>query len=164
MAAAADLGEERRLPAPECKAGPFLRGDACELHEQTKGPKKWPKTENHPEAAANAGEEKRRPSPPPMRIGLKCSRSGQVASPRTLLTSQDEAVLLNDLCVFQSEHPYPPLPSITFPSVLSIEAASYSIPPKPSVRLVLIRKPARLSVLWNVVEKDPSAPPMDNYT
>lgn len=86
MAAAADLGEERRLTAPECKAGPFLGGDACELHEQTKGPKKRPNTENHPEAAANAGEEKRRPSPP-TRIGLKCSRSRQVASPRTLLTS-----------------------------------------------------------------------------
>eukprot|EP00066_Takifugu_rubripes_P012865 XP_011602131.1 PREDICTED: activating transcription factor 7-interacting protein 2 [Takifugu rubripes] len=138
-AAAADLSEERCLPAPECKAGPFLGGNACELQEQTKDPKNRPKPENHPEATANAGEEKGRPSPPP-RNGLKCSRSGQC------------------------EHTYPPLPPIAFPSVLSIEAASYSIPPKPSVRLVLIRKPARLSVLWNIVEKDPFAPPMDNYT
>ncbi|XP_061593034.1 activating transcription factor 7-interacting protein 1-like [Cololabis saira] len=58
---------------------------------------------------------------------------------------------------------YPPLPATTSPSVLSSTAVLYSIPQKLEVNLALIN-PTQLSVLWDVVEKDPFAPPMESYT
>uniref|UniRef100_A0A3P9JT45 Activating transcription factor 7-interacting protein Fn3 domain-containing protein n=1 Tax=Oryzias latipes TaxID=8090 RepID=A0A3P9JT45_ORYLA len=59
---------------------------------------------------------------------------------------------------------YPPLPPVPFPLFLNIKAASYSIPQKLEVDVALIRNPTGLSVSWDVMDKDPCAPPMESYT
>ncbi|XP_062335562.1 probable serine/threonine-protein kinase kinX [Osmerus eperlanus] len=57
----------------------------------------------------------------------------------------------------------PPLPPTTFPSVLPAEAASYSIPSQVKVNLAYIHNPPGISILWDLVEKDPTEPPMDRF-
>ncbi|XP_043956775.1 activating transcription factor 7-interacting protein 2 isoform X2 [Gambusia affinis] len=59
---------------------------------------------------------------------------------------------------------FPPFPNMPFPAVLKKEAALYKMPPKVDVNLAFIRNPTRVSVLWNVEDKDPNLPPMESYT
>ncbi|XP_056263886.1 uncharacterized protein atf7ip2 [Pseudoliparis swirei] len=63
----------------------------------------------------------------------------------------------------QVKPPYPPLPTKSFPKSLDAEAASYSVPPRPLVRLAAIQN-AGVTVLWNAERVDGVAPPMDNYS
>ncbi|XP_036944968.1 activating transcription factor 7-interacting protein 2 isoform X1 [Acanthopagrus latus] len=85
------------------------------------------------------------------KVNAECSSAGHSNYPECADLDQDKPL-------------YPPLPATTFPSVYSIEVASYTIPQRPEVRLALIRNPPSLSVLWNVSHKEPSAPPMDSYS
>ncbi|KAK1877361.1 Activating transcription factor 7-interacting protein 1 [Dissostichus eleginoides] len=77
--------------------------------------------------------------------------------------SSDHSSSPNQTNTEQDELSYPPLPSPTFPSILSIEVASYNLPGRPKVNMALIKHPVGLSVLWNVEDIDPPAPPMDSY-
>ncbi|XP_075996046.1 activating transcription factor 7 interacting protein 2 [Genypterus blacodes] len=63
----------------------------------------------------------------------------------------------------EEELPYPPLPSISVPSTLNTEAASYNLPQRPRTQLGLIRNPPGLSLLWDSEQEDPAPPPMDSY-
>ncbi|XP_077415979.1 activating transcription factor 7 interacting protein 2 isoform X2 [Vanacampus margaritifer] len=64
----------------------------------------------------------------------------------------------------QNEPGYPPLPINPFPSDLTMEAVSDSIPPKVSVHLALIEQTGSLSVMWKGEENEISLPPMENYS
>ncbi|XP_069005812.1 activating transcription factor 7-interacting protein 2 [Embiotoca jacksoni] len=104
------------------------------------------------EKANNNEESKQHEKPKDEKVEVKCTSHDAKNPPR-----RTDSTTQQFLC--------PPLPPTTFPSVLSTEATLYNIPPKLQVHLALIRNPnPSLSVLWNVVDEDPSAPPMDSYT
>ncbi|XP_049924545.1 activating transcription factor 7-interacting protein 2 isoform X4 [Epinephelus moara] len=143
-AAIADLSEE--LPHP------VLTPDGSpDCEELITSIKKEP--ENEQETKNNVVESKQREEPKAGRVnveGLSTVNNNLV----TALHTDSE----------QDKYLYPPLPSTTFPSILSMEAASYNIPQRPKVLLALIRNPPGLSVMWDVEEKDPSEPPMKSYS
>ncbi|XP_018528363.1 activating transcription factor 7-interacting protein 2 isoform X1 [Lates calcarifer] len=106
--------------------------------------------ENEHQQENNIGELKQLKSKD-QTVKVECLSPGSTSAPKHTDSEEDRLV-------------YPPLPATIFPSVLSMEAASYNIPQTPEVHLALIRDPAGLSVLWKVKEEDPSAPPMDSYS
>ncbi|XP_030591864.1 uncharacterized protein atf7ip2 isoform X2 [Archocentrus centrarchus] len=134
-AARTDLNEERPPPV--------LTPHWC--HQLKQEPRDEQKKENGNEELMQSEE------PKGQKVKAECASSVDINSLRYTDTQQNGLAL-------------PPLPPTPFPSVLNMEAASYSIPQSLEVNLALIRKPTSLSVLWKVAEEDPSAPPMDSYT
>ncbi|XP_029015561.1 activating transcription factor 7-interacting protein 2 isoform X2 [Betta splendens] len=139
-AAIAGLGRTEDLPPPVLTpyGSPNFKGHASFIKKEV---------EATPENA-NAEEQEQIQEPKAKRVKVEC-----------LSTDQSIIPARNTMEV----HSYPPLPSIPFPSVLSMEAASYNIPPRPEVQVALIRDPPGLSVLWNLEKADPCAAPMDSY-
>ncbi|KAK7939875.1 hypothetical protein WMY93_003201 [Mugilogobius chulae] len=88
----------------------------------------------------------------------------------------EESVSVNSCCspevynpkkikLEKNEVPYPLLPELPFPTTLPLEAVKYNLPPKLKVDLALIKNPSpHLSVVWNLEENDPDAPPMATYS
>ncbi|XP_037649233.1 activating transcription factor 7-interacting protein 2 isoform X1 [Sebastes umbrosus] len=140
-AAIADLSEE--LPPPVLT--PYGSPDCKELLRFIKKePQDTEEIQNYVEESKQCEE------PGASRVKVECVSPGNINTPKHTDSKQDELL-------------FPPLPFHPFPSTLSMEAASYNIPQRPEVQMALIRNPAGLSVLWDVAEKDPSAPPMDSY-
>ncbi|XP_019213989.1 activating transcription factor 7-interacting protein 2 isoform X2 [Oreochromis niloticus] len=172
MAAMADLNEERRPPTPT---------SPLEYEETTRrGVKRM-----HEAATTDSNEERLPPVLTPQRpfqlkhecIAKQEKENGKEEFEELEEFEEPKSRKVKVECVSpvatrspshtdseQNGLSLPPLPSRPFPSVLNMEAASYSIPQKLEVNLALIRNPSGLSILWKVMEQDPSAPPMDSYT
>lgn len=137
-AATTDSNEER-LPPVLTPQRPFqLKHECIAKQEKENGKEEFEELEEFEE-------------PKSRKVKVECVSSVATRSPSHTDSEQNGLSL-------------PPLPSRPFPSVLNMEAASYSIPQKLEVNLALIRNPSGLSILWKVMEQDPSAPPMDSYT
>ncbi|XP_029292666.1 activating transcription factor 7-interacting protein 1 [Cottoperca gobio] len=139
-AAIADLSEE--LPPPVLS--PYGSPESKEFLGVIKREPEDKEQSNTVEQSTSCEE------PKAWRLKVESLSRGDSSSPKHTDSEQDTVL-------------YPPLPSTTSPSTLNMEAASYNIPQILKVHLALIRNPAGLSVLWNVDEKDPLAPPMDSY-
>ncbi|XP_006798113.1 activating transcription factor 7-interacting protein 2 isoform X2 [Neolamprologus brichardi] len=166
MAAMADLNEERRPPTPNSpleyeettRRGVKRTHEAAttDSNEELLPPVLTPQRpfqlkHEHIAKQEKENSEEEFEEPKHRKVKTECVSSVATRSPSHTHSEQNGLSL-------------PPLPSRPFPSVLNMEAASYSIPQKLEVNLALIRNPTGLSVLWKVVEEDPSAPPMDSYT
>lgn len=65
----------------------------------------------------------------------------------------------------EQELKHPSLPQLPIPISVPPEAARYSLPSKLKAKLFLFKNTApKLTVVWDVEENDPSAPPMENYS
>ncbi|CAI5674788.1 unnamed protein product [Oreochromis niloticus] len=169
MAAMADLNEERRPPTPTSpleyeettRRGVKRTHEAAttDSNEERLPPVLTPQRPFQLKHECIAKQEKENgkeefeefEEPKSRKVKVECVSSVATRSPSHTDSEQNGLSL-------------PPLPSRPFPSVLNMEAASYSIPQKLEVNLALIRNPSGLSILWKVMEQDPSAPPMDSYT
>ncbi|XP_004560761.2 activating transcription factor 7 interacting protein 2 isoform X1 [Maylandia zebra] len=166
MAAMADLNEEQRPPTPNSpleyeettRRGVKRTHEAAtpDSNEERLPPVLTPQRPFQLKHEYTAKQEKENSEeefeePKHRKVKTECVSSVATRSPSHTDSEQNGLSL-------------PPLPSRPFPSVLNMEAASYSIPQKLEVNLALIRNPSGLSILWKVLEEDPSAPPMDSYT
>lgn len=65
----------------------------------------------------------------------------------------------------EQELKYPSLPQLPIPMCVPPEAARYSLPSKLKVKLLLFKNTApKLTVVWELEENDPRAPPMQSYS
>lgn len=139
-----ELQEKWRPPGLTPDGSPECNGLGSVVKEEPEDPQ---------ERGNNNDESEQFEEPKAKKVKAECVSPGSTNSP--WYTDRD---------TIQRGLRFPPLPATTFPSILSMEAASHSIPPKLEVQLALIKNPTSLSVLWKVAEEVPSPPPMDSYT